>query len=203
MTGPSPETPEALAQEYFDYLLTARPTWGHLMGEYVHADLFEDVSRAGEDAEIGAVRAFAAQAAAIPAEGLSDQDAITREMIVFDARADASSAAGSRNDRRSPARPERVRPLDHRGVATTASGPRTTDEPRWSSVAVAMARRWRLSELRAGRSAPVRRSGSPWDGRAWPAAFGGHVHRLEIVMRGAHGVIVTPESFGGGFTRAG
>ena len=42
----------ALAQEYFDYLLTAWPTWGHMMGNYEHADLFDDASRAGEDEEI-------------------------------------------------------------------------------------------------------------------------------------------------------
>ena len=39
----------ALAQEYFDYLLFAWPTWGHLMGNYEHADRYDDVSRAGED----------------------------------------------------------------------------------------------------------------------------------------------------------
>ena len=36
----------ALAQEYFDYLLTVWPTWGHLMGNYQHAELYDDASRA-------------------------------------------------------------------------------------------------------------------------------------------------------------
>ncbi len=76
----------ALAQEYFDYLLTAWPTWGHLMGNYENAARYDDVSRAGEDEEIGTRRAFAERAEAIPAEGLSAQDAITREMIAFDGR---------------------------------------------------------------------------------------------------------------------
>jgi uncharacterized protein (DUF885 family) len=79
----------ALAQEYFEYVLSAWPTWGHLMGEYAHADQYDDASREGEDAEIAARRSFAARASAIPAEGLSDQDAITREMIVFDAERNA------------------------------------------------------------------------------------------------------------------
>jgi uncharacterized protein (DUF885 family) len=79
----------ALAQEYFDYLLTVWPTWGHLMGNYEHADLYDDASRAGEDEEIRRRRAFADQAEAIPEAGLSAQDRITREMLVFDGRRNA------------------------------------------------------------------------------------------------------------------
>jgi uncharacterized protein (DUF885 family) len=79
----------ALAQEYFDYLLIAWPTWGHLMGNYQHADLYDDASRAGEDEEIGRRREFADRAEAIPAADLSAQDRITREMLVFDGRRNA------------------------------------------------------------------------------------------------------------------
>jgi uncharacterized protein (DUF885 family) len=79
----------ALAKEYFDYLLTVWPTWGHLMGNYEHADLFDDASRAGEDEEIRRRLEFAERADAIRVEGLSDQDAITREMIAFDGRRNA------------------------------------------------------------------------------------------------------------------
>jgi uncharacterized protein (DUF885 family) len=79
----------ALAQEYFEFLLTAWPTWGHLMGNYENAARFDDTSRAGEDEEIRARRAFADRADAIPAAGLSGQDAITREMIAFDGRRNA------------------------------------------------------------------------------------------------------------------
>ena len=79
----------ALAQEYFEFLLTAWPTWGHLMGNYEHADRFDDVSRAGEDAERRARLTFAERAEAIPADGLSAQDTITREMLVFDGRRNA------------------------------------------------------------------------------------------------------------------
>ena len=79
----------ALAQEYFDYLLTAWPTWGHLMGNYENAARFDDASRAGEDEEIRVRRAFADRAEAIPVDGLSAQDLITREMIAFDGRRNA------------------------------------------------------------------------------------------------------------------
>jgi uncharacterized protein (DUF885 family) len=79
----------ALAREYFDYLLTAWPTWGHMMGNYEHADLYDDASRAGEDEEIRRRREFADRAEAIPPEPLSAQDRITREMIAFDGRRNA------------------------------------------------------------------------------------------------------------------
>jgi uncharacterized protein (DUF885 family) len=84
-----PDDVNVLAQEYFDYLLSVWPTWGHIMGNYEHAGLFDDVSRAGEDEEILRRREFAARAEAIPAAGLSAQDAITREMIVFDGQRNA------------------------------------------------------------------------------------------------------------------
>jgi uncharacterized protein (DUF885 family) len=84
-----PDDVNALAQEYFDYLLTVWPTWGHLMGNYQNAALFDDASRAGEDEEILRRSQFASRAQAIPATGLSAQDTITREMIAFDGRRNA------------------------------------------------------------------------------------------------------------------
>ena len=71
----------ALAGEYFSFLLRALPSWGHLMGNYENAGRFEDVSRAGEDEEIRSRLAFAERALAIPTEGLSAQDAITRALL--------------------------------------------------------------------------------------------------------------------------
>jgi uncharacterized protein (DUF885 family) len=84
-----PDDVNDLAQEYFDFLLTVWPTWGHLMGNYQHADLYDDASRSGEDEEIRRRREFAARAEAISAAGLSPQDAISREMIAFDGRRNA------------------------------------------------------------------------------------------------------------------
>ena len=83
----------ALAGEYFSFLLRALPSWGHLMGIYDNAGRFDDVSRAGEDEEIRSRRAFAERALAIPTEGLSAQDAITREMIAFDGQRNADILA--------------------------------------------------------------------------------------------------------------
>src|SRR3954454_5617448 len=42
-----PDDVNVLAQEYFDYLLVVWPTWGHMMGNYDHADRYDDASRAG------------------------------------------------------------------------------------------------------------------------------------------------------------
>jgi uncharacterized protein (DUF885 family) len=84
-----PDEVNQLAADYFAYLLTAWPTWGHLMGNYENAARFDDASRAGEDEEIRIRRSFADRALAIPADGLSAQDAITREMIAFDGRRNA------------------------------------------------------------------------------------------------------------------
>ncbi|HEV7809041.1 MAG TPA: hypothetical protein VGO64_00465, partial [Candidatus Limnocylindrales bacterium] len=73
-----PDEPNALAAEYFDFLLAAWPTWGHMMGNYQYADRYDDVSRSGEDEEIRRRLEFARRAEAIPADELSAQDAITR-----------------------------------------------------------------------------------------------------------------------------
>src|SRR5439155_1256848 len=83
------EDVNALAQEYFEFLLTAWPTWGHLMGNYEQADRFDDVSRAGEEEERRRRLEFAARAESIPPEALSAQNTITRDMLVFDGRRNA------------------------------------------------------------------------------------------------------------------
>jgi len=84
-----PDDVNALAQEYFEFLLMAWPSWGHMMGNYEHADRFDDVSREAEEAERRTRLEFAARAEAIPVEGLSEGDAITREMLIFDGRRNA------------------------------------------------------------------------------------------------------------------
>src|SRR4051812_44233311 len=75
----------ALAAEYHDYRSSLSPTKAHLEGDYRWADRFEEVSRASEDADIAAERAFARRAEAIPETGLTPDDRITREMLAWDA----------------------------------------------------------------------------------------------------------------------
>jgi uncharacterized protein (DUF885 family) len=74
-----------LANRYHEFRLQTYPTWAHLQGDYRFADRFEDAGRAAEDRTIAAERAFAAEAAAIPTDGLGPDDRITREMVAWDA----------------------------------------------------------------------------------------------------------------------
>ena len=69
-----------LAHRYHEFRLETYPTWAHLQGDYRFADRFEEVGRAAEDRTIAAERAFAAEAAALPIDGLGPDDRITREI---------------------------------------------------------------------------------------------------------------------------
>jgi uncharacterized protein (DUF885 family) len=80
---------DQLADEYQDHLLRTSPTWAHLIGEYEYADRFEDVSRAAQEETAARARSFAERAEAIPEDGLDEQQRITREMLAWDARAQA------------------------------------------------------------------------------------------------------------------
>ena len=80
----------ALAQEYFDFLLTAWPSWGHLMGNYEHVDRSTTPAaparRPRWRVDVGRSRTGPRRSTPT---GLSIQDAITREMLVFDGRRNA------------------------------------------------------------------------------------------------------------------
>lgn len=84
------DTIDTLAAEYFDALMAADPTWAHMLGDTRHAGRFEDVSRAGEDADIAMLRSYADRAEAVPTEGLTDQQRITRSVLVDAARSSAA-----------------------------------------------------------------------------------------------------------------
>jgi uncharacterized protein (DUF885 family) len=83
---------DALATDYQVARLRTFPTWAHMIGDYRYVDRFEEVSREAEDAQIAEARAFAERADAIPAEGLSADERITREMVAWDATARADVA---------------------------------------------------------------------------------------------------------------
>ena len=80
----------ALADDYFEYLSAAEPTESHLRGDYRFADRFEDMSRAAEDARVAALRGFVARAQAIDPSDLSHDDALTREVLIFEAETKAA-----------------------------------------------------------------------------------------------------------------
>jgi uncharacterized protein (DUF885 family) len=83
------EDVDRLAEDYQDFRLRSAPTWAHMIGEYRYADRFDDVSRAGEEAAAEESRAFATRAAAVPEEGLADQQRVTRSIIAWDAESRA------------------------------------------------------------------------------------------------------------------
>jgi uncharacterized protein (DUF885 family) len=76
---------ERLAEDYYEFRLRTAPTWAHMIGEYRYADQFEDVSRAAEEAAAKEAQGHAASAAALPVDGLDDQQRITRAMVEWDA----------------------------------------------------------------------------------------------------------------------
>ncbi len=80
----------ALADEYFEYQSQHSPTQAHMRGDYRYADRFEEASREAEDAHISALHDFYARAQRIDAEGLTQQDAITREVLLYDTRTQAA-----------------------------------------------------------------------------------------------------------------
>ena len=78
-----------LADEYFEYLTETGPTEAHLRGDYRYADKWEDVSRAAEDARVTRLRDFGARARAMDPAGMSADDVLTREVMIFETEAKA------------------------------------------------------------------------------------------------------------------
>lgn len=80
---------DVLAEEYWAHHLRVNPTHAHLLGLYEHAGSFERADRAAEDAEVVALRDVARRAEAVDEATLDQQQRITREVLVADARAGA------------------------------------------------------------------------------------------------------------------
>ena len=81
-----------LTEQFHDWTMEQEPTWAHMLGDYRFADRYDDASRAAEDARVAESRDFAARAAAIPDDGLSLQDRITRDVVAFQASSGADLA---------------------------------------------------------------------------------------------------------------
>jgi uncharacterized protein (DUF885 family) len=78
-----------LAAEYFTAYLDAQPTEAHVLGQYAWADRFEVPTRDEEDRQIAELRGFVAAGEAINDADLDEQQRITRDVLVSDARARA------------------------------------------------------------------------------------------------------------------
>lgn len=78
-----------LAASFWEHYLRTSPTEAHLLGDYRFAGVFEDESRGAEDAQIAALRGFAADAEAIHPDGLSPSERVTRAVLTATATATA------------------------------------------------------------------------------------------------------------------
>ncbi|HEX9854775.1 MAG TPA: DUF885 domain-containing protein [Acidimicrobiia bacterium] len=79
-----------IGDEYWEYQLEVSPSTAFMMGDHRHDDRHEDASRAAEDEEIGRLKAFTARAVAIDPAGLSADDRISREVLIYEAETTAS-----------------------------------------------------------------------------------------------------------------
>lgn len=80
----------ALADEYWEYVLSTNPTEAHMLGDYRYMDRFEDASREAEDADIQARRSFAKKARAFDSAELTASDRTTQETLIFEAESSAA-----------------------------------------------------------------------------------------------------------------
>jgi uncharacterized protein (DUF885 family) len=78
-----------LGDEYWEYHLEHSPTSALMLGDHRYDERFEDYSRSAEDTDIARLRDFAARAEAIDPAGLTPDEAISREVLMFEASAGA------------------------------------------------------------------------------------------------------------------
>jgi uncharacterized protein (DUF885 family) len=75
----------ALADRFWDLVMASQPTQATLLGDHRFDDRIEDPSREAEDRLIADLDALVAAAAALDPAGLDGADAVTREVLLFEA----------------------------------------------------------------------------------------------------------------------
>jgi uncharacterized protein (DUF885 family) len=80
---------DKLAEDYWAHYLAVNPTEAHLLGVYDDTGSFESASRQAQEADVAALRELAARAEALDEAGLDEQQRVTREVLLADARARA------------------------------------------------------------------------------------------------------------------
>ncbi len=78
-----------LADEYYDWTLRTQPIQATLRGVHDYDTEIGEFSREAEDRQIGELRGFATRALAIDEEGLSQQDRITRDVLLHECQSTA------------------------------------------------------------------------------------------------------------------
>jgi uncharacterized protein (DUF885 family) len=81
---------DQLAGDYWSWYLDQQPTHAHLIGDYTRAARFEDATRAAEDQQIEALDEFVRRAGELDENGFTDQQRITRDVLVADATSRAT-----------------------------------------------------------------------------------------------------------------
>ncbi len=91
MTTQTPSSVAALADEYWEYVLsTVSPTTALLIGDHRYDDRLEDMSRQAEDEHMAKLDDIVARAGAIDPATLGTDDKVTRSVLIHE----ASSLAG-------------------------------------------------------------------------------------------------------------
>ncbi len=84
---------QQLADEYREATLRRSPTMALMLGDHRFDDQMEDLSRDGEDDVISELRSFARRAETIDPAGLSLQERLSREVLMFEANTGADMLA--------------------------------------------------------------------------------------------------------------
>jgi uncharacterized protein (DUF885 family) len=80
-----------LGDEFWEYQLEVQPTQALMLGDHRYDDRFESASRKAEDAHIARLRGFADRAEAIDPGTLSDDEQVSRDVLIFSARMEAAT----------------------------------------------------------------------------------------------------------------
>jgi uncharacterized protein (DUF885 family) len=78
-----------LADDYWESLRHQQPTWRHMLGDYSEVGRYEECSREAEQQIVATLRGFVRRAEDIDVAGLDEQDAVTREVVIASATANA------------------------------------------------------------------------------------------------------------------
>jgi uncharacterized protein (DUF885 family) len=101
-TPPAPSEFSRLVDAYFDAKYAFEPTNGTSVGLHAHDRQLEDLSRARIQARLAEVRGFVARLEALPAAGLTPDEALDRAFLVSQARAEVFDLGTQESWRRNP-----------------------------------------------------------------------------------------------------
>jgi uncharacterized protein (DUF885 family) len=84
---------DQLADEFWEEILRFQPTYRHMLGDYADVGAWEHGSRESEEGHATQLRRLVARAEAVDAAGLTDDQQLTREVMIASARTTADLIA--------------------------------------------------------------------------------------------------------------